>query len=253
MTDQELVKVAAYLRVSTEEQTKGFGLDEQREKLAGYCQFKGWEEICWFTDPGYSGGSMNRPGLQALLNAIQQDEVSVVLTYKADRLSRKLKDLLVLIEDELAPRGVAFISATEDFNTATASGKAFFSMLGTFAEFERNVIRDRTLGGRKQKARQGGYAAGEPPLGYEAKDRELLIREDQAVVVRDIFAWRQQGETLQHIAERLNQTGVATKRGGKWYPGTVRYLLENPKYHGLLRHQFAAEVFETAVPHLKIA
>lgn len=247
------MRVAAYLRVSTEEQAKGFGLEEQREKLSAYCQFRGWTKVTWYEDPGYSGGSTDRPGLTALLEAVRAEEVDVVLTYKADRLSRKLKDLLMLIEDELTPRGVAFVSATEDFNTGTASGKAFLSMLGTFAEFERNTIRERTMGGRKQKARQGGYAVGEPPLGYRAKEGHLEVDPTQAQIVAKIFAMREAGATLEGIAAELNKEGVPTKRGGKWYAATVRYILQNPKYRGILRQSFQGETFEAESPTLRIA
>jgi DNA invertase Pin-like site-specific DNA recombinase len=245
-------KVIAYLRVSTEEQTKGFGLKEQRDKLEAYCYFKSWQMVEWIEDAGFSGGNTNRPGLLGLLNAVRSGEVSVVLTYKADRLSRSLKDLLVLIEDELEPRGVAFVSATEDFNTNTASGKAFLSMLGTFAEFERNTIRERTLGGRKQKARSGGYAAGSPAIGYIADGKQLVVSNDEAVVVRNIFLMHSEGYALRAIAEELNKSKVKTKRGGQWYASTVRYILENSKYQGVLRQSFKDEYFETNKPELNI-
>jgi len=246
-------RITAYLRVSTEEQTKGFGLEEQREKLQAYCQFRGWTEVTWYEDPGYSGGNMDRPGLTALLEDVRAGKVDVVLTYKADRLSRKLKDLLVLIEDELEPRGVAFISATEDFNTGTASGKAFLSMLGTFAEFERNTIKERTLGGRKQKAARGGYAAGEPPLGYIAREKNLEIDHTQVSTVRLIFAKRAQGATLQQIADYLNAEGIPTKRNAKWHASTVKYILDNPKYRGVLQQTFEGQTIEKAAPQLRIA
>lgn len=244
-------KVALYVRVSTDEQTKGFGPQEQREKLELYCKFKGWDEITWFEDLGESGGNMERPGLKKLLRAVKKKEVYAVVVYKSDRLSRSLRDLLVLIEDYFEPQDVAFISATEEFSTNTASGKAFLSMLGTFAEFERNTITERMLGGRRQKAQKGGYAAGRPALGYSPKEGNLEIDSD-AGTVRKIFELHHQGVGLRQIAKEMQNAGIPTKSGGDWHHSTVRYILRNAKYKGQWVHTFDRVAIEKPAPHLAV-
>lgn len=118
-------------------------------------------------------------------------------------------------------------------NTNTTSSIAFLSMLGTFTKFERNTIHERTLGGRKQKARRGGYASGSPALGYVAEDKQLFVNDLESVIVKDIFLMHSEGIGLRAIAAELNKSKIKTKRGGQWYASTVKYILENSKYSTL--------------------
>jgi DNA invertase Pin-like site-specific DNA recombinase len=199
------------------------------------------EAVDWFGDAGASEGTVERDGLQKMLDALETCTYDALVVYKADRLSRSLRDLLTLIDDVLEPCGTAFVSVTEQFDTTTAQGRLFMQMIGSFAELERNIITERLTEGRRSKAEQGGHAAGEIPLGYEkGPDGELHLT-DRAHTVRRIFAIREEEMSLRAIAGQLNADGVLTKRGGDWHASTVSYVLKNPKYQGVFRHVIGGE------------
>lgn len=232
--------VVGYLRVSTDEQAQhGFGLDAQESKVRAYCEALGKPLSEIVRDDGYSGGTLDRPGLQALLERIRAGEVGTVVVAKLDRLSRSLADLLMLHRDEFETHGTALVSVAEQFDTSTASGKLFFQIVGGFAEFERNVITERTSGGRKEKARQGGYAGGGAPFGYVAQrgSRVLYLDEQAAEAVRRTFELRDQGLTQREIAERLNAEGFRTAEGKEFRNVQVmRILRRRDLYAGAYRY-----------------
>jgi len=245
-------RVAAYTRVSTNEQTDGYGRDTQRTKINQWANLNDAEVADWYADTA-SGGDTERPGLQSLLGAVRDGEYDAVLVYKADRLSRSLKDLLTIIDDVLEPSGTAFISVTEQFDTSTPSGRLFLQMIGSFSEFERALITERMREGRREKAEDGGHATGEIPLGYEKGTDGGLVLSDHGETVRRIYRLRHEhGETLRSIAETLNEEGVPTKRGGEWHASTVRYILNNDKYDGLMRHEIGGETVTAERPDLAL-
>jgi len=240
-------KTAGYIRVSTEEQAKKYGLNVQREKIKAYCELYGYENLKWYEDDT-TGKNINRPGLQKLLKDVEDGKIERVIVFKADRLSRKLRDLLAIIEDVFEPQNCAFISISEQFDTSTPTGKAFLQMLGTFAELERNTIVYRTTSGRVQKAKEGGHACGSLPFGYRNNSGTLEKEPEEMEIVKAIFAMRSDGMSFRAIARRLNKDGVPTKRGGKWHDSTVRYLVKNPKYKGLDIYHFKTfDINETIV------
>lgn len=164
---------------------------------------------------------------------------SVLLVWKFDRLARNLAYAVTganLLQDKY---GVTLRSVTEPTDTATPMGQTIFAVLAGMAAQERLAITQRTLAGKKEKAQKGGFAGGPAPLGY-TRDKEggLRVVAEEAETVRRIYALRKQGYTLQDIADILNAEGVPTKRGGFWYPGTVRYILDNPKYQGYVEYYF---------------
>ena len=236
----DIQTVAAYTRISTHGQESGHGLDAQREKVEQWCALNDVDDVTWYTDTA-SGGNTDRPGLTSLTDAVHGGGVDAVVVYKSDRLSRSLKDLLNLIDDVLEPTGTAFVSVTEQFDTSTAHGRLFLQMIGSFSEFERTLITERMRDGRRQKAQNGGHASGEIPHGYEKNADGNLVLSEHAEHVRRIFRMRANGETLRSIAETLNNDGVPTKRGGEWHASTVRYILHNDKYDGLMRHVIDGE------------
>jgi DNA invertase Pin-like site-specific DNA recombinase len=247
-------RIAAYVRVSTREQAEGFGLDTQRSKIEQWAALRDVDRTDWYEDAGASGGTVERDGLQELLVGLQDGAYDALVVYKADRLSRSLRDLLTLIDDVLEPEGAAFVSVTEQFDTTTAQGRLFMQMIGSFAEFERNIITERLTEGRRSKALQGGHAAGEIPLGYEKGPDGKLRLTSRAETVRRIFEMRADDDmTLRAIAGQLNAEGVPTKRGGDWHASTVSYVLKNPKYRGVLRHVIGGEAVEEPRPDLAIS
>ena len=246
--------VAAYTRVSTREQAEGSGLGTQRQKIRQWARLHDVDSVELYEDAGASGGTTDREALQELLEDVESGDVDTVVVYKADRLSRSLRDLLTLLDNRLEPNGVRFVSVTEQFDTSTASGRLFLQMLGSFSEFERNVITERTTEGRRRKAEDGGHACGSVPYGYRKTDGGSLEPDpDTAPVVRRIYRLRSEGESLRAIAEELNGAGVSTKRGGDWHASTVRYILQNPKYDGRMRHTFDGDTVEVDVEGLQVA
>jgi site-specific DNA recombinase len=244
-------KVAAYTRVSTTEQSSGYGRDTQRTKIQQWADLNDVETVDWYDDTA-SGGDTDRPGLQEMIERLRSCEYDALVVYKADRLSRSLKDLLTVIDDVLEPCETAFISVTEQFDTSTPSGRLFLQMVGSFSEFERALITERLQDGRRSKAQDGGHAAGEIPLGYEKNADGDLVLSDHGETVRRIFRMRERGETLRSIADTLNEEGVETKRGGDWHASTVSYILKNDKYDGLMRHEIGGETVERERPDLAL-
>lgn len=123
------MKVALYPRVSSHEQVEGYSIGEQIDRLTKYCEAMGWEIYKIYTDPGYSGGNTERPGLQEMLKDIKAGKVDKVVVYKLDRLSRSQKDTMMLIEDEFLAYGVDFVSMSENFDTSTPFGRAMIGIL----------------------------------------------------------------------------------------------------------------------------
>lgn len=231
-----------YTRVSTDEQaTTGYGLVAQEERIRAYAKAMGMELADVITDDGFSGAYLDRPGLAALLERMRAGEVGTVIIAKLDRLSRSLRNLLNLYADEFEKHGVALVSVAEQFNTSTSSGRLFFQMVGSFAEFERNVITERTSGGRKEKARKGGYSGGKAPVGYRATrgQKTLSVDPEGAKLVLRVFALRDElpQASLQTLADRLNAEGFTSPMGAEMHPVQVKRILDRrPFYAGEYRY-----------------
>jgi site-specific DNA recombinase len=224
-------KYAGYIRVSTNEQVQGYGLEAQKASIECYAKAMGYELERIYMDEGVSGAKLDRPALNELRAAVQEGKYVGVIVFKLDRISRMLKDILILNDDEFEQNGTAIISVKEQFDTSTAIGRFFFQMIGSFSEFEREIIKERTLAGKKEKAKQGKFAGGTAPYGYTAVDKELVVVPEQAKVVRKVFVMRNEGKTLQAIADELNTANVPTKRGGHWSKVHIRDMLNRERFY----------------------
>ena len=189
-----------------------------------------------FVDSGRSGSDIAlRGGYQEMMEYVRDEESDIkgVIVYKSDRIHRKLKNLLFMIEDVLEPVGIAYIRVVEHFNTAESQGMLFLQMLGSFAEFERKVINERTKAGRVKKGENRRYCGGKVPYGYRLiQGDNLVIDEDEAIVVREIYGLKMEGKSLQAISDILNDRGYRTRSGGSWNKQNVRYVLRNRMYCG---------------------
>jgi site-specific DNA recombinase len=235
-------KAVGYIRVSSEEQaSSGFGLATQEAAIKAFAASQGYELLEVVSDPGVSGATKpgEREGFRRIVEMAEQGAFSVLLVWKFDRLARQIVYAVTAANDLQEQHGVQLRSVTEPIDTATPMGRTVFAILAGMAEQERQVITERTFLGRREKASRGGFAGGAAPLGYK-KDRQGGLVEDgeSADTVRRIFAMKSQGATLQAIASALNADGVPTARGGKWWPATVRYVLDNPKYRGQVEYLF---------------
>ena len=231
-------RIVGYCRVSTENQKEEGTIDIQRHALTEYATAKGYDLVEVFSDEGISGGLEHRPGLASMLDYIEAaDGLTAVVVFKLDRLARDLYIQEHLIK-KFEEGGIKLISIKEpDLDSQDPMRKAFRQFMGIVAELEKAFICMRMTGGRLNKARKGGYAGGARATGYKVKDGELAIDEDQAGVIRTIFKMKRQRKSLRAIARELNASSIPTSRGGRWYAGTVKYILENRLYKGKMSYK----------------
>jgi site-specific DNA recombinase len=245
-------RCAVYTRKSSEEgldQTFN-SLDAQREACEAYIRSQaqeGWKLVkTAYDDGGFSGGKLERPALQRLLADIGRGLVDVIVVYKIDRLTRSLADFARIVET-LDRQGASFVSITQQFNTTTSMGRLTLNVLLSFAQFEREVTGERIRDKIAASKRKGMWMGGNLPLGYDVKDRQLVINEAEAQTVRYLF--RRYGEvgTVAALQADLGQCGIVSKvwtsssgktRGGQGYSrGALYYLLRNPIYVGRIAHR----------------
>jgi site-specific DNA recombinase len=249
-----LVRCAVYTRKSTEEglEQEFNTLDAQRESGEAYVRSQageGWSCLPdRYDDGGYTGGNMERPALKRLMADIKDGKVDCVVVYKVDRLSRSLLDFARMMQ-VFEERKVSFVSVTQQFNTATSMGRLILNVLLSFAQFEREIISERTRDKIALTRRKGKWAGGHPPLGYDAdpKTGKLVVNEAEAVRVRAIFQSYLRHEALmpvvQELAEKrwLNKrwtTKAGKERGGHAIDKTsLHRLLTCPLYLGKVSHK----------------
>ncbi|NUN53378.1 MAG: recombinase family protein, partial [Planctomycetaceae bacterium] len=248
------LRCAIYTRKSTEEGLdQDFNtLDAQREAAEAFIRSQrgeGWEVLPErYDDGGFSGGNMDRPALQRLLVDIEAGRVNAVVVYKVDRLSRSLLDFSRIME-VLDQHRVAFVSVTQQFNTATSMGRLVLHILLSFAQFEREMIAERTRDKMSAARRKGKWVGGKPFLGYDIDPRggRLLVNEDEAHQVRAIFDLYLREQSLVATAVELNRRGWRTKawttKRGRVNEGTpfnkvnLHGLLSNVAYTGQVSHK----------------
>lgn len=229
------MRAGIYIRVSTEEQAKeGFSLGAQEERLRAYAKSQDWTVLQVYTDDGYSGASLERPALKRLLRDVREKLLDVVLVYRLDRLSRRQKDVLYLLEDVFEPSGIGFKSATEPFDTTTPFGKATLGMLAVFAQLERDTIRQRTMMGRHAAVAKGRWKGGKTPYGYRREGTTVIPYPPEALVVRQIFQWYMEGAGRRDIVNRCRDAGFPRPEGGKWAQWAVDRILDNAIYAGFV-------------------
>ena len=242
MTSYRKLRVATYTRVSTLEQAEeGYSIQEQQDKLEKYCELKDWTITHRYSDPGFSGSNIKRPGIRELIAAAKQGDFDLVLVYKLDRLSRSQKDTLYLIEDVFQANQVDFVSLSENFDTSTPFGKAMIGILSVFAQLEREQIKERMTMGKIGRAKSGkAMGWSNVPFGYNLVGDVYEIDEFQATIVKRIFSEYLSGDSPATIAKRLNDEGHLGK-GTRWSWKTVRDILMNVVYTGYI--SFKGELY----------
>jgi len=238
---KQLKKLVGYCRVSTNNQKEEGTIELQEKSINKYIEKNNCELVKIFKDNGVSGGSEleNRPGLAELFSYAEDNkEVEGVLIFKLDRLARDLYIQEHLIK-KLEGLNKKLISIKEpNLDSKDPMRKAFRQFMGIVSELEKAFITMRLSGGRINKAQKGGYAGGATALGYKTEDKKLIIHEKQAEIIRMIFKMKRYKRMgLREIARELNEKGVPTTRGGRWYAGTVKYILENPLYKGIAHYK----------------
>lgn len=233
--DNNIHMIALYCRVSTDEQAReGVSLSEQQARLKAYCRAMGWNtDVTIFVDDGYSAKNIDRLKLNELIEAVKNGEVSKIMVTKLDRISRKLLDLLNLI-DLFQEHHVSFNSISESFDTNTPSGRLTLQVLGAVAEFERERIRERVFENMYHAASNGKWLT-QSPYGYKLVEKELAIAKKEAEIVKRVFnLYLERGLGYYAIAKQLNEAGIPTKFKKEWSIRAIKLMLTNPVYKGTL-------------------
>ena len=247
------IRCAIYTRKSTEEglEQDFNSLDAQRESAENYIasqKGQGWQCLSeHYDDGGFTGGNMERPALGRMLADIDIGKIDCVVVYKVDRLSRSLMDFSKILE-RFENKNVSFVSVTQQFNTTTSMGRLTLNILLSFAQFEREVISERTRDKIAMARKRGKYTGGRPVLGYDIvpEGGKITINETEAEQVRTIFGLYLKHGSMLPVVEQLDRLGWHTKtwitRKGKVHQGhlfnknSVHSLLNNPLYIGLVRY-----------------
>lgn len=227
------MKTAIYIRVSTDEQAKeGYSISAQLQKLKAFCISQGWEVEGIYADEGISAKDMKRPQLLKMIKDIKDNRISCVLVYRLDRLTRSVFDLYKLLET-FEKYDCKFKSATEVYDTTTAMGRMFITIVAALAQWERENMGERIAMGQIEKARQGKWTANQIPMGYDINKKEsrLYINPEESFVIKKIFGlYKTRG--MNQIAFYLNERKMYTKLGRKWTDSTISIILNNPVYYG---------------------
>ncbi len=251
---EKLVHCAIYTRKSTEHglELEFNSLDAQREACEAYIKsqvHEGWKALpARYDDPAYSGGNLDRPALQKLLVDIDAGCVDVVVVYKIDRLTRSLADFAKLVE-AFDKKAVSFVAVTQQFNTTTSMGRLTLNVLLSFAQFERELsserVRDKVAASRKK----GKWTGGGIPLGYDTKDKKLVVNQQEADTVRFIYRCYLDLKCLRRLKAELDDKGIFSKErpnsSGRHHGGValtygpLAYLLKNRTYLGEMGHKGA--------------
>lgn len=203
-------RTALYIRVSTDFQyEEGYSVDAQKEKLEQYCKLRDITDYEFYIDGGWSGSNIERPEMKRLMDDIEVGEISAVIVYKLDRLSRSQKDTIYLLEDVFIPNNCNFISLQENFDTTTPYGKAMIGILSVFAQLERENIRERTRMGMYERVKSGLWmGGGRVPFGYDYdREKNTLIPNKNAEDVRKIYDLYLQGYSTTQLAAMYDVAG----------------------------------------------
>jgi site-specific DNA recombinase len=250
-SEPKLLRCAIYTRKSTEHglELEFNSLDAQREACEAYIKSQasqGWRALPQqYDDPAYSGGNLERPALKKLLADIEAGKVDVVVVYKIDRLTRSLADFAKLVE-AFDTKSISFVAVTQQFNTTTSMGRLTLNILLSFAQFERELSSERVRDKIAASRRKGKWTGGTVPLGYEAKNKKLVVDATEAETVRTIFRLYAELKSFSSVVAELDRRHIVTKRrstkvakyngGIPFTYGPLSYFLRNRVYIGETHH-----------------
>lgn len=236
------IRCAVYTRKSTEEglEQDFNSLDAQREACEAYIksqQHEGWVLIDkYYDDGGFSGGTLERPGVKELFKDIEAGEVDIVVVYKVDRLTRSLMDFAKIV-DLFDSHNASFVSITQHFNTTTSMGRLTLNILLSFAQFEREVTGERIRDKIAASKKKGMWMGGRVPLGYEIADKKLVIEKDFSSVIKIIFERYLELKSVHKLKTYLDESNIRSKSGKVFSKGNLYKILSNKIYIGLITHK----------------
>lgn len=235
-------RCAIYTRKSTEEglEQDFNSLDAQREACEAYIksqQHEGWILIeKQYNDGGFSGGNLDRPALKELFNDIKNDRIDIVVVYKVDRLTRSLLDFAKIVE-LFDAHSASFVSVTQNFNTTTSMGRLTLNILLSFAQFEREVTGERIRDKIAASKKKGMWMGGRVPIGYERKDKKLIIETSGAAKVKKIFEKYIELKSVPKLKTYLAGENIRTNTGKNFDKGQLYHILQNKTYTGKIVHK----------------
>jgi len=214
-----------YIRVSTVQQDKsGLSLEEQKRRIEAWAVAQDIKIEQVYEDGAESAKNLDRPEVQEVLKRVEAGEVSHVIVYKLDRLTRSVQDLYYLIRS-FQKNSVALCSVTESLDTSSATGRTMVGMIGLFAQWEREIISERTIMALSAKRRRGERLGGYRPYGSRVKGKKLVPDEDEQAVLKAILKTKAKGTSYTKLAGILNRKGIKPARGKKWYASSVRAVV----------------------------
>ncbi len=228
---------ALYTRVSSRSQMVNdySSLDSQKEKLEAYCKSQDNYEIYRvYVEGGFSGDSVKRPALQEMIRDFQKGKINCVLVYKIDRLTRSVKDFHTLME-EFDKYNVNFVSITQNIDTNHPTGRLLRNILLDFAQFEREMISDRTRDKMQQRAQKGLWNGGIPPYGYLRENKKLLPNPEEEPIIKFMFNNFGINPSLSSLRLELEKYGYLPRSNGRWSKSAIAHILRNPVYIGKTR------------------
>lgn len=222
------MKLVGYIRVSSDSQADNTSLPEQRNKITSYCQAFDHELVAVMEEVG-SGTKSTRPEFNKAIEMMRRGEADGIIVAKLDRLARNTRTVLTLIEDVIQPLNKSLIILDLGVDTSTPIGKMILTVMAAVATLERDLINERTQGGRKAKAMKGGYAYGAPMYGMRAVEGELVIDQAEQEIITTMRRHRRSGKSYHSIADWLNAQSIPSKTGGQWHGASVKAVLDRAK------------------------
>jgi site-specific DNA recombinase len=230
------MKCAIYIRVSTTEQfEEGFSIASQKERLKAFCSSQGWEVKEVYVEEGVSAKDLKRPAMKRMLNDIKRNKFDIVLVYRLDRLTRSVLDLHELLKT-FDKYNVSFKSATEVYDTSSAMGRLFITLVAALAQWERENLSERVKLNMLQMIDEGKRPGGKNLYGYRFTGTlEAEIVEEEAAIVRKVYNWYIEGYGYRTIASRLDAAGIKPRQSSKWDYTSIREMLMNEMYIGIYK------------------
>ncbi len=231
------MKCGLYIRVSTDMQKeKGESLEVQLKRLRAYADSKeNWSMVEIYRDAGVSAKNTNRPEFNRMLEDIERGKIDVILCTKLDRLFRNTRDFLNTT-DEFEKKNIKFVCLEGSIDTSTPTGRVFSTIRAAFAQFERETTADRVRDVMRSRAEEGKWNGGICPYGYYSEDKKLKINTEEAKIIKDIYSLYLEHRSIRRIVHNFNASGIKTRKNELWSPTSIRRILTNPFYHGIVTY-----------------